>query len=197
MILFRLNRLLFIVFFILQSVVFSQSDSTKTIPDNIDSATVVLVRSDTSYVNTRPKISLTYSYNYTYSNGSGKTSKKITHYFLDHNSMSPLEIGFLNKNVGSFLKMDPLANKHYKNFKTCSIVSKGFQVIALGGLIGVGAGIATEHDEIMTASLIALVPSFAIAWIVNSSGQKQFKTSVKVYNQNAGYGYVNGLEKGK
>lgn len=188
---------LFYFIFSQSFICFPQSDSTKTIPDNINSATVVLVRSDTSYVNTRPKISLAYSNNYTYSNGSGKTSRKLTHYYLDQNTISPLEIGFLNKNVGSFLKMDPLANKHYENFKTCSIVSKGFQVIALGGLIGVGAGIATENDEIMTASLIALVPSFAIAWIVNSSGQKQFKTSVKVYNQNAGYGYVNGLEKVK
>jgi|GEM_PF-4224544 len=174
---------------------FTQTDTTANLT-NVDSFSTS-IQIDTNKINLKPKISLAYSITYNYSNGSGRTSRKLTHYYLDQNTISPLEIGFLNKNVGSFLKMDPLANKHYKNFKTCSIISKGFQVIALGGLIGVGAGIATENDEIMTASLIALVPSFAIAWVVNSAGQKQFKTSVKVYNQNAGYGYVNGLEKRK
>ena len=147
-----------------------------------------------------PKISLLYTETFSPNGGSfdassGHSYKKNIRTFRVGDSAIH-QIGHRGYELLKFLAVDPEAHRHFKNYKRSLIVSTCCAVLSGITFIPVIYNASTGVQNPATAILWGMCGvSFTSFFVFRGFARMNIKRSVKIYNKNSGYGYVNGLEQ--
>ena len=154
----------------------------------------------TTQYSKKPKISLCVyegTTTVTYTNTGTKTSytQRISHFYLNDNKRNLIELGKRDANLIPYIQDDKEAMKYFKRNRTSGAIQTAGWLISVGSLATLAYGAVSEDDETTLLGGVIFVPSFILTYFFQELEKHQFKKAVEIYNRNAGYGYVSGLEK--
>lgn len=140
-------------------------------------------------IKTNPKILL---YKGLSRGGDGKAHFSIVGFKLE--GKTPVEFHHVMRELKQYIKNDHKAFRLYRRarfYDVTSTVACAFIFIPLLALAASNPGIDASLGLPLGISAFSIC-TFAVTKIISN---KSLRKSVKVYNQNAGYGYINGLEE--
>jgi hypothetical protein len=106
------------------------------------------------------------------------------------------EIGWYGKPIRPYLKTDPEAYAQFLKYHRSRCATTFFLITTIGGLAAIGYSvIAGNSDDFVPPGGFVFGISFCAGYISSVIAMKHLHKAVRIYNQNEGYGYTDGLEK--
>ena len=136
--------------------------------------------------------------------GGGVTSSSRHFLMIDPETGKEKSVGFRQRRLEKYVKADEEAYKILKSSRRAGTIDVVSGVVFVASATAAAVSLANgDADEAAPAEygliLVAIVSGIVQLWVgwIDDTSIKRMCECVKVYNRNAGYGYINGLEEKK
>lgn len=142
----------------------------------------------------RPRIVLGYKETANYY---GNNRTQVSKWFTFKAGEGDLQkLSTYGKELGVYLSVDREAYSHFQKFRKTMQAKTFFTVVTFASAIPTFYFLISESENSSLAAVAAICGiSFCVAYTLPYFARPPLRKAVKTYNRNAGYGYMDGLEK--